>query len=168
MSNKFLNHEDLYTGFKYARNHVFSVNGLAIKAGSSADAKTAANTVVMFDTAQKTLAAQTTLDLSTAEGTLAIPAGQTGYVYCWLDSDGATVTFTSIVNDAHVPYVIGWDADGDADKWFTAGSTACIGVIKIVNATASAFTVGTTALDTTNITATYLTPSFLIPGQEMA
>lgn len=149
----YINHEDAQLVSDHTRCALHSSNGLAIKTAASADAKTTAASVCSFKNTFYSLAAQATLDLSTAteaDDNLVIADEASAIVICWVTPAGV-VSF-ELRHDNDIPE-------------FTATSKCCFGIIKIVNASDADFTVGTTALDATGITATYYTPMFVLPGE---
>lgn len=116
---------------------------LAIKAASNADAKTTA--AIPFAVAGKlySLAATATLDLSTATyatgGSLVLAVGETADLFCMVDAAGALTYY--LVRDDEI--------------WEPLDTVATFGQITITNGSASAFTVGTTPLDTALVTTVY-------------
>lgn len=134
------------------RNGCKTIGSLAIKTSSDPDAKTTA--AVVFEIAGKlySLGAQGTLDLSAlCAGTIA--NGATKGVFLFVNAAG-TVT----------GQLVAADSSGNIACPDHATSLVCFGSIKIANASGSAFTVGTTALDTSNVTVTYKNHGCLLPG----
>lgn len=142
-----------------AKNVAKSAAGLQIKAGSSAVAKTV-NTVVASINGAWT---------SVASGDVAI----TNYSY--INSQGVVTTAANTIATGYTAtltvysngsaFAVGkWNTvanatravDADFDRTLCAKGYAIIGYITIKNATGSTFTGGTTALDDSNVTTTYV------------
>jgi hypothetical protein len=153
---KFTNDVKKAKAFEMLRNKALNSGVLAIKATANADAKTTAAIAFTLAGVLYSLAAQATLDLS-ALVTKVIAAGESAAIFLFTNASG-TVTAVAVDPDADGKYVCP-DFDTDAK--------VCFGAIKLVNGTASDFTVGTTALDTTDITSTYYNLSGFYPGDSI-
>lgn len=120
---------------------------LAIKASSNADAKAGA---FLYRVAAdvKYTAATATIDLSASSGTLALADGKVACVAIDIDASGTvTQTVGTHVTSANI---------NDAKQPRLAADKARVGYIYLKNATGSAFTIGTTALDTASMTVEYV------------
>lgn len=129
-------------------NRAFNAAGLAIKAWSSALAKTV-NTLnyqidsVLYSKAASDLAALTGYDVAD---------GYTKVLSVFLDTSG-TFTYLSSAAIANTATInVRNDIVVEPDQ----KTKALIGFIKIKNASGSTFTGGTTALDASNVTVTYI------------
>jgi len=152
----FINHAPLAKLLGHLSNVTFGAAGLAIKASSSADAKTANAVAQSINGKINALAAIATIDLSDLCSDEDALADGEGILIC-LFSD-ASDTVSAVISDPTTSYSsIAVPAFDETDK-------APFGVMKVVNNSGSAFTLGTTALDTTDVTVTYTDVSHLIPG----
>lgn len=134
------------------RNGAQNSGILALKTTADPDAKTTAIVVLSIGGKIGAIAATATIDLS-ALCAGAIAAGKSAGVFLFADVAGA---ITGKLVQA--------DADGAILCPDHAISLVCFGSIKIVNGTASVFTVGTTALDTASVTTTYTNHSTIFAG----
>jgi len=114
---------------------VFSAGGLAIKGIGSEDAATSNTIQYAIGGAMYTKAAITTVDLSTAMGTLTVADGASAVVTCALNAAGDVLLY---VDASELP---------DTEVGF--------GDITITNGSGADFTIGTTPLDTADVTVVY-------------
>ena len=145
--------------FDYINNAARNAGWLAIKAGSSAIAKTVNTVIVFINWVLKTKAAW--------------DVAVTNYTY--INSNGAVTTAAFTLADGYTApltvytdgtnFAVGkWNVvantanllNTDFDRALTAKWYAIIGHIVLKNASWATFTGWTTALDASNITATYL------------
>lgn len=144
-------------------NMCFTRGVLAIDANTN-DVQTTAACVYSVKGILYSLAAIAAIDLSGLGGlpTTALADGKTQIFGLEASTDASTVTvvYGDQVTTADI-------TSGDAEvSWPRASTTnhTIFGAVKVVNATGSAFTFGTTGLDTSGITDTYLNVS--LPGQQ--
>ena len=136
----------------YINGNNCSVNaaGLAIKTGSSADALTANLVSYFIGQTKYTLAAQATVDTSAATGGGGLTlADDSGCAIIVRVNAAGTVSLqigahsgTAVWNDIAIPEI-------------DFSTYAVVGIIYILNETASDFTIGTTALDVAGSTVVY-------------
>ena len=151
--DQFTNNAKASTLLELMRNKCESACGLAIKAAGNADAKTASAIAFCIGGKFYSLAAQATLDLSAlCPGTIA--TGTSAGVFFFVNAAG-TVTASLVSADSA-------GAIACPDFGLTK---VCFGSIKIANASGSTFTVGTTALDVSNVTTSYSDHNVMMPGQ---
>ena len=125
--------------------------GLDLKGGATADAET--NNAIMYKVAGDlySAAATATIDLSGATlpsgGSLVIADGSKNIVTVTVDTSG---TYTAYVGTSATTLasIVPYEDDYNGE--------AVVGYIVIENETGSDFTIGTTGLDTANVTDTYL------------
>lgn len=138
--------------FERLRNWALNSGILAIKTTADPDAKTTAIIVTSIGGKIGAIAAAATLDLSAlCAGTIAAGASKGVFLF----ADGAGTVSAVLVAP---------NADGAIVCPEHPITKICFGSIKIVNGTASTFTVGTTALDTASVTVTYTNHSCILPG----
>ena len=137
-------------------NVVTKSGGLAIKTSSSPTVKTAAATNYIVDTAVGSFAAG---DMDALVGTVA-----TAKVGLWafvITSAGATDTVAITLTEDTAAAAVGklydaYDLKSTETDTNSLTSTALLGFVIVANATGSNFVGGTTALDTANLTVTYV------------
>lgn len=131
---------------KFATNQIYNTGGLAIKAGSSALAKTVNTVLASHAGVYSTKAAA---DMAALSGAV-VPTGSTNIYAFVLDSAGTLTTVAGTAATTLAGVVAPVISD---DK-------AIIGFITVANATGSDFTPGTTALDVGSLTVTYYNTPF--------
>lgn len=145
--------------FNYIFNIAKNAGGLAIKTSASAVAKTV-NTVIVF--VNGVLKTKTAGDVSLTNFTYVNSSGAVTTSALTI-ADGYTVPVTVYTDGTS--FIIGKGSvlantanvtNADFERNLTSKWYAIIGYIVIKNATGSTFTGGTTALDTSNLTVTYL------------
>ena len=142
---------------EHISNQTLGSVGLAIKAAESADAKTANAVAQCISGVINSLAAIATIDLSALSGT-SIPDGSGLLIVLFAN---ASDTVSAIESDVTT------DTAAIAVPDYAPAGLAPFGAIKIVNGSGSAFTVGTTALDTSDVTVTYYNLSWIAPGMTL-
>lgn len=131
---------------KTHKSMVFNTAGLAIKTTGSAIVKTA-NTVTAV--INGVLVSKAAADCAALVGTIA--AGKKGLFVITLQADGTLVTRAGSLTATNLADL----------TWPTIPTTdVVVGFVIVANGTASNFVGGTTALDATDITATYVNTPF--------
>jgi hypothetical protein len=134
-------------------NHIFNTGGLAIKAGSSALAKTV-NTVYFI--ADGVLASKAAADMAALSGSNVANGSKNVYVFT-VNASGTLATRAGTA--ATTLGGITWPTVPDGE--------VVIGFIIVENGTGSDFVPGTTALDVGSLTVTYVNTTYpFIPGIE--
>ncbi|MBF0177230.1 MAG: hypothetical protein HQL63_10360 [Magnetococcales bacterium] len=147
----------LFTSFlTAAQTRCFSKVGLAIHGTNRENVLTASAANFTIDSQFYTLAAQAEIDISAISGytpTVLATGKSRWYLFCLSTASALSVVEGSVVTssaDAVMP---------------DPGTTVCpFCAILVANATGSNFTLGTTALNTANITATYVDLSRPLSG----
>lgn len=145
--------------YNYINNIARNAGGLVIKTSSSAIAKTV-NTVVVF--INGVFNKKTAWDVSLTNYTYISNNGALA-TSAFTIADGYTTPATVYTDGTNFAIWVGATtantsnvSDADFDRSLTAKWYAIIGYIVIKNATGATFTGGTTALDTANLTVTYI------------
>lgn len=134
-----------------ACNMVFNSAGLAIKAGTSALAKSVNTITVIID---DVIVQKAAADMAALGGSVVADGSKNVYVFC-VDAAGTLTTLNG--TPAATLAAITWPTVPDG--------VAVVGFLIVANGTGSNFTPGTTALDTASLTTTYVnTPFAFFPG----
>ena len=134
-------------------SRTFNAGGFAIKTASSADAKTANTIEFTVNGVHKTKAAVATVSLSSVAASTCATGASRLYVI-FLDASGNVTVQASDAGTTTMPA-------------YSMATLCPVAAVKVVNASGSTFTPGTTALDTASITFTFMDLSGVFPGQTL-
>jgi len=145
--------DSLALALNFLRTCCLAKGGLAIKAASSPDAKTASTVTYAIAGRLYSKAAMATVPMAAAGS---LPAGQSVAVGVFLDAAGTV----SVKAGSPAP-----KAAECVFPDFDHAALCPVGAVLVTNASASAMAFGTTALDAAGVTATYLDILGAVPGQ---